>query len=259
MTATAAARIAFPDVVAAAPAVIGTEGVGGGAGSPRRGGGGPRGHRVSRASAAARVVPDVVAAAPAVIGIEGVGGTPGRLRRGVSSAVGLPIPGAVPGCRVTAAAEDFSPPSITGLGLWLDATQITGLAEGEPVTTWPDLSPSGFTATWDAASASPPVYQAASFNGLPAVNFTATQTTAQTYRVPGWGTAVSGKTEYTLLMVALTHELVSGQVPVIFTGPYRAERLDLAGRSTTRTAACSGGTAVTADMTASSPPAWVAC
>lgn len=219
MTATAAARIAFPDQEAAAPAVL-----------------------AMTAGASAVVVPDVAAAAPAVIGLTGGASAWAVLNVAAAAPAVIPIkasavrrdaftgaypapwvypsPALYPAAGSPPPPTDFSPPDITGLGLWLDATQITGLTEGEPVTTWPDLSPSGFTATWDAASASPPVYQAGSFNGLPAVNFTATQTTAQTFRVPGWGTAVSRKTEYTLLMVALTHELASGQVPVIFTGPY---------------------------------------
>ena len=54
------------------------------------------------------------------------------------------------GTQIWASAPPFNPADIAGLGLWLDAQQITGLADGEPVTTWPDASGQAHTATFDA-------------------------------------------------------------------------------------------------------------
>ena len=92
----------------------------------------------------------------------------------------------------------FTPASIPGLGLWLDATQIGGLADGDAVTEWLDVSGKGLHAL---PRGTPPVYQAAGMNGRPAVRFTGSATSGQTMVVAGWGLELSGATEYTMCFV----------------------------------------------------------
>lgn len=67
----------------------------------------------------------------------------------------------------------FSPLDIPGLQLWLDAAQITGLSDGDPVATWPDMSGEGNHAT-QATSGNRPTYRAGVLNGLPVVRFDGT-------------------------------------------------------------------------------------
>jgi hypothetical protein len=64
----------------------------------------------------------------------------------------------------------FSPASIAGLKLWLDASQITGLNDGDAVTTWADLSGNGYDAT-QATGSKKPTYSANALNGKPVVQF----------------------------------------------------------------------------------------
>lgn len=65
----------------------------------------------------------------------------------------------------------FSPTSISGLQIWLDASQITGLTTGSTVTTWLDASGNSSNATPGAYS--PPTYQTNVLNGRPVVQFVA--------------------------------------------------------------------------------------
>lgn len=61
-----------------------------------------------------------------------------------------------------------NPASISGLKLWLDASQITGLSDGDSVTNWFDLS--GNTNDFSQSTASRrPLYKTAVQNGLPGV------------------------------------------------------------------------------------------
>lgn len=57
------------------------------------------------------------------------------------------------------------PPDVATLGLWLDAEQITGLSDGDPVTTWPDESGNAR----DAVAAVNASYHVNVLNGLPVV------------------------------------------------------------------------------------------
>lgn len=64
----------------------------------------------------------------------------------------------------------FKPSDIAGLQLHLDATQITGLVNLDPVTTWPDTS--GFARnSSQATAAKKPQYIATGQNGKPIVRF----------------------------------------------------------------------------------------
>jgi hypothetical protein len=92
--------------------------------------------------------------------------------------------------------SEFTPASIPGLGLWLDASTITGLSPGDPVTTWPDASGLGRHATPVLTA---PIYHSTSFNGHPAVYFGGT---SRRLLIPGLGTALTGKTQYTVFYVA---------------------------------------------------------
>ena len=65
-----------------------------------------------------------------------------RLRRPVGISPGVPLP--------------FTPRSLSGLKLWLAADRIAGLSDGDPVTTWSDLSGQGNNATQGTGAAKPP-------------------------------------------------------------------------------------------------------
>lgn len=64
----------------------------------------------------------------------------------------------------------FTPASISGLKLWLDASQITGLNDGDALGTWPDLSGNGNDVIQGAASKRP-LYKAGILNGKPVVRY----------------------------------------------------------------------------------------
>lgn len=65
-------------------------------------------------------------------------------------------------------AAAFSPTDIAGLKLWLDASQIVGLNDGDAVATWTDLSGNSNNAT-QATASKQPTYQTNEVNGKPAV------------------------------------------------------------------------------------------
>lgn len=97
----------------------------------------------------------------------------------------------------------WSPASIPGLILWLDASRITGLNAGDAVTTWADLTGNGWDAT-QATASKKPTYQVVS--GLPVVQTdgiddwlatTGPDLSATTYTVVGasrWVVANTGRT-----------------------------------------------------------------
>ena len=66
--------------------------------------------------------------------------------------------------------KPFSPINISGLIAWWDADQITGLADGEAVTTWTDASGAGANITQATANRKP-LYKTGVINGLPTVRF----------------------------------------------------------------------------------------
>jgi hypothetical protein len=64
----------------------------------------------------------------------------------------------------------FAPDDIAGLQVWLDASQIVGLSDGDPVATWEDASSANHDFT-QATSGFRPTYQTGELNGLPVVRF----------------------------------------------------------------------------------------
>ena len=63
-------------------------------------------------------------------------------------------------------------PVKAGLCLWLDASQLTGLTDGQQVDTWTDMSEAGNNALRQGgSSAGFPMYSANAINGLPVVRF----------------------------------------------------------------------------------------
>jgi DMSO/TMAO reductase YedYZ molybdopterin-dependent catalytic subunit len=63
-----------------------------------------------------------------------------------------------------------APQTVSGLRLWLDASKITGLADGAAVTSWSDSSGLGNDAV-QATGTKQPSYQTNEVNGLPVVQF----------------------------------------------------------------------------------------
>jgi hypothetical protein len=64
----------------------------------------------------------------------------------------------------------FSPASLTGLQLWLDASRIVGLSNDDKVSQWNDFSGNSRHAV-QANSTYQPIYKTGVQNGLPAVQF----------------------------------------------------------------------------------------
>lgn len=64
----------------------------------------------------------------------------------------------------------FVPTDIAGCELWLDASQIVGLSDGDPVATWPDESGNGNNAA-QVNPGSRPTFQTNELNLLPVVRF----------------------------------------------------------------------------------------
>ncbi len=63
----------------------------------------------------------------------------------------------------------FTPLSIAGCQLWLDASQLTGLTNNDPLSTWTDFSTHGRNATQTGGNR--PTYKTGVQNGLPAILF----------------------------------------------------------------------------------------
>jgi len=66
--------------------------------------------------------------------------------------------------------EAWTPADIAGLQIWLDASQIVGLNDGDAVATWTDASGNGYNATQGTASKRP-IYRPTGINGAAAVQF----------------------------------------------------------------------------------------
>jgi hypothetical protein len=88
-------------------------------------------------------------------------------------------------------------PDVAGLVVWLDASSITGLADGDPITTWTDRSGKGNHAT--ASGTARPLYKTNIQNGRSIARFDGLN---DTMTVAGLGTdEFSGVTQGTLFAV----------------------------------------------------------
>ncbi len=81
------------------------------------------------------------------------------------------------------------PGDIPNLMMWLQADAITGLNDGDPVSSWSDLSGTCNPAT-QATSSKQPVYRINQVNGLPAVVFDASDDGMSTTANPGTATTI---------------------------------------------------------------------
>lgn len=112
----------------------------------------------------------------------------------------------------------FSPPDIAGLQLWLDASQIAGLNDGDAVATWNDASGNANNATQGTASARP-LYKVNIKNGKPALLFDG---------VDDGFTLTTGLnlSAYTVFVVLAQTDAVNGSVSFIKAGdPYNYHSL----------------------------------
>lgn len=93
---------------------------------------------------------------------------PVRLAPAGTPAIGPALPVYVVSGSLSTAAS-FDPSQIAGLFLWLDASKITGLADGAAVGSWTDASGNGHTAT--ATGNARPTYKTNIVGGRPVVRF----------------------------------------------------------------------------------------
>lgn len=93
-----------------------------------------------------------------------------RLHRGSQNVYHVGFQGTLTLRQQTIAGWD--PTSIAGCVLWLDASQLTGLSDSDPVATWPDLS-DGNDAV-QATGSLQPLYKTGIQNSLPIVRFDGT-------------------------------------------------------------------------------------
>lgn len=109
-----------------------------------------------------------------------------------------------------------SSPSIPAATLWLKADAITGLNDGDPVTTWEDSSANGYDAT-QATGANKPTYQTDELNGKPVLRFDGTDDWMETAAFSGGELAnttifvVAKKTADGSIAQALYDGLISGK------------------------------------------------
>lgn len=110
-----------------------------------------------------------------------------------------------PTCTPTTSASTYSPSNYSGLVLWLKADAISGLSDGDGVTTWSDSSSGGNHFTQSTA-ANKPLYKKEILNCQPVVrldgetgsggDFLQSQSTGMI------STALNGATGYTVFVVA---------------------------------------------------------
>lgn len=95
--------------------------------------------------------------------------------------------------RLSGRFSSITPASISGCQLWLDAHQITGLADGDPVATWADASGNARDVS---EATNRPTYQTSEINGLPVVRFDGSND-----RLEGADNAVWQFTDFTMYAV----------------------------------------------------------
>ena len=95
----------------------------------------------------------------------------------------------------------WDPSQLSSLAAWYKADAITGLSDGDPVSTWSDESASGWDAT--ASSTDRPTYKTSILNGLPVVRFNGTDHYLALGAVDA-SRNVSGSTIYAVLQTDVT-------------------------------------------------------
>jgi hypothetical protein len=111
----------------------------------------------------------------------------------------------------------IEPDAISGLQMWLDADQIVGLVDNDPVATWADASGNANDATQGTA-ANRPIYKTNIVNGKPVVRFDNTN--------DGMTTPLTLANPYTIMYVGYynnadaNRRAIQGQVQNRFLGPY---------------------------------------
>jgi hypothetical protein len=104
----------------------------------------------------------------------------------------------------------WTPASIPGLGLWLEADAITAVNDGGQITAWPDQGPKHYAVT---SAPSGPSWMQAAVGGKPSLLFNSTQRLL----IQGWGNELSGKSEYTLFHIVSSLNI--GNWPIVLTAP----------------------------------------
>ncbi len=116
---------------------------------------------------------------------------------------------------VTAGGGPFDPSDVPNMLMWLRADAITGLNDGDPVATWPDASGNGKNATQSNASKRP-IYRTNEVNGLPALEFDASD--------DGLSTSANPPRSTTIIAVYKSRAGASGKTLnggfSVFMGPY---------------------------------------
>lgn len=102
--------------------------------------------------------------------------------------------------KALAVAPGWIPSDKSGLMFWFKADAITGLSDGDPVSTWADSSTNGRDATQTGGNR--PTYETNELNGLPGVRFTQASNQFMEY---GTDNIVSqSTTPYTIVWVGYT-------------------------------------------------------
>lgn len=104
----------------------------------------------------------------------------------------------VPGSATVVLRNDTAaiPAEIRGLALWCEADQIAAAADGDTVTTWPDLSGHGRDLV--QASSSGPTWERAAVNGRPALRF---DSATEVLAIPSGVSALFGDAQIATLVV----------------------------------------------------------
>lgn len=108
-------------------------------------------------------------------------------------------------------AAAWTPASIAGLQLWLDASQIAGLNDGDAVATWSDVSGNAQHAT-QATASKRPLYKTSILNGQPVVRFDG----VDDFLENGTFTALNNASAASLFIVKRQTSGASIQFPLFF-------------------------------------------
>lgn len=112
-------------------------------------------------------------------------------------------------------ASEFSPKSIAGLKIWLDASAASSLTfNGSTVSQVNDLSGNDFHATQTTAN-NQPTYQATGFNGKPTLYFDETDSILSSATVADYFLTPTTAPTFTLIM-ACYHPTLAGSGQIVF-------------------------------------------